>query len=849
MLPFDDDSAGIIDLSHLNHKPAGVHGPLQINSEGHFVLNGERQRFIGVNITQGSAYPSAANAEKVARRLAKFGVNLVRFHHIDNGFGAPSLIDYSGGNSRNLNAANLDKLDYFIAQLKANGIYTNLNLLNSRYFYPGDGLPASISQLAWKESHVLGFVDPRVRALEKEYAQQLINHRNPYTGLTYAEDPAIAFVEINNENGLFQQYFDGAMDAWPADFRSLLDARWNTWLRARYPDSAAAEAAWGAIDEPLGAEKLTNADFSNGITGWTLEQHGGAQVTSQTGNFAGRAGLRLQVTTAGSADWHVQLNQSGQTVVKDQLYTLSFWARSPDNANLAVSLQQAYDPWGTLESRNLALTDSWQYVETQLVANVTDNNLRINFNGFGNRLGQVFLAGISFRPGGSLGALPPGQSLEAGNVASNVRSQGYTQGRNRDWADFLRSVEAEYWTDMYDAIKTGLGYSGLVTGTAIMNTPPSTQKALDFADAHAYWEHPQFPGADWDPVNWVVQNRSMVNHFNNTLSGMAKQRIAGIPFTVSEYQHSSPNTYGSEGPLLIAAYGALQDWDAIIFFAYDAMANDNWNARYFNDFFSMNAHPTKMANLAVAANLYRRGHVSPAQQAVVMNFDPDTELDVLATRGAAWNIANGAHLAVPDTLVLVNRLALDVSPEPQGLAVPPAAPSGNLVVSDTQQLRWDLTRSNRGLVSVDTPQTKAVIGFGDGRVVELGNVRISVGTTLQNWATVALSLQEGSFAQPQAGARGFLVTTGQAENTAMQWKDSTRTSVGTQWGRAPTLVEVIPAVIDLPFSADRTRVWVLDESGQRRESLAVTDNGGQARITLTLAAASLWYEVEVDPLP
>src|SRR5690606_2676020 len=173
---------------------------------------------------------------------------------------------------------------------------------------------------------------------------------------------------------------------------------------------------------------------------------------------------------------------------------------------------------------------------------------RINFNGFGNQLTNVYLANVSFKPGGVLGALADGESVEAGNVTGNFRSQGYTTNRNRDWADFLRQLEHSYWADMNQFIKADLAYSGLVAGTAVMNSPPSTQKQLDFADAHSYWQHPVFPGAEWDPVNWTVDNQSMVNSVNNTLSGLAKQRIHGIPFTISEYQHSSPNTYGSEGP-------------------------------------------------------------------------------------------------------------------------------------------------------------------------------------------------------------------------------------------------------------------------------------------------------------
>ena len=848
VLPFDDDSAGITNLAAMNHKPAGKFGSLGVSAAGHFVVNGERVRFIGVNITAGSAFPSHADAEKIARRLARFGVNLVRFHHMDNNFGAESLINYAAGTSRTFNTANLDRLDYFIAQLKAQGIYTNLNLLNSREFKPADGLPTVLGELTWKQSHVLGFVDDTFRQLEKEYAQLLLSHRNPYTELTYAEDPAIAFVEINNENGFFQQYFDGSVDTWPSVFRAALDARWNTWLQTKYATTAAAESAWGAIDEPLGEEALANPDFAGGITAWNLEEHSGAEVAIQSGTFDGRAGIAIQVTSAGAAAWNVQLTQGQLTLEAGQIYTLGFWARSPDVTTLNIGVQQNYDPWGSVLGRSYALNESWQYFETTFVASVDDTNARINFNGFGNQVAQVQLANVSFKPGGALGLLADDESIEEGTVKSNYRAQGYTAGRERDWAAFLRDLETSYWSDMNNYVKNTLNYQGLTAGTAIMNSPPSAQKQFDFADAHAYWQHPIFPGAEWDASHWTVINESMVNALNNTLSGLAKQRIHGIPFTISEYQHASPNTYSSEGPLLAAAYGALQDWDGIMFFAYDAGPGGNWDAGYFSDFFSMNAHPTKMANLLVAASIFRRGDVAAAHNALVMNFDPQTELDILATKGGAWNIASGAHLGVPNDVPLMHRFALDVSPTPAGTAVPPLATSGPVYVSDTEELRWDMSAANKGVVTIDTARTKAVVGFINDRAFMLGNVGIRVGHTLQDWATVSLALQDGSFDQPEVGAALLVVTTGLVENTNMQWTDDSRTSLATHWGTSPTRVEVIPAVIDLPFATTATRAWILDETGQRRSELPVEDNAGNARLVLQQSAASLWYEVAVDPL-
>src|SRR5690625_5840674 len=150
---------------------------------------------------------------------------------MDHNWGGLGLIDYNHFYSHQCNTKALQLMDYFIAQLKAQGIYTNLNLINAREFMSGDGIPASIGEhewdeLDWKERQVMGFFIPEIRALEKHYAHALLSRKNPYTGLAYAEDPAIAFVEINNENSLFPHYLDDHKDLWPASIQARSQREW-----------------------------------------------------------------------------------------------------------------------------------------------------------------------------------------------------------------------------------------------------------------------------------------------------------------------------------------------------------------------------------------------------------------------------------------------------------------------------------------------------------------------------------------------------------------------------------------------------------------------------------------------
>lgn len=861
VLPFDDASDGVTHMgTRLNHVPAGKFGSLIVNDDGHFAFesSAQRERFWGVNITARSAFPAEQDAEAVAGRLAKFGVNLVRFHHMDHNWGGLGLIDYSQGNSQHFNTKALQRLDYFIAQLKNQGIYTNLNLINAREFMASDGIPASIGEhewdeLDWKERQIMGFFIPEIRALEKVYAYELLTRVNPYTKLTYAQDPAIAFVEINNENSLFQQYLDGNMDLWPDSIRALLQEKWNQWLAEEHDDTAAMAKAWGAREESFGSEMLTALDssaFTHDDAGWVLERHSGAQAQAIV-NAHDRTGARIKVTESGTEGWHVQLVHPGLSITDGELYTLSFALRSPDYDSISVALQQHYGNYELRVPYQLTPSNQWQEYKFTFVGPEDDDNLRLAFSGLGTATGQLDLSEVSLRRGGSIGQLPAGQTLEAKTVALNLRNNGYTIERNREWMRFLRALEQNYWSDMHDYVKRELGFNGLVTGTQLMNSPPSTQNEYPFIDAHAYWQHPAFPGVAWDSANWTVGNESMVNTLNNTIHQLAGQRIADKPFTVSEYQHASPNTFSSEAPLLIAAYGALQDWDGIYLFAYDARYRDtndldgHWDAGFFDNFFDMNQHPSKMANMALGANLFRRADVVPAGQQVRLNFSADRELDILASRGSAWNVANASHLAPPPRLAHTHRLALDTNDTPQGFDEPPSMDNGQVVVADTGQLTWDLSRTGKGVVLVDTDRTKAVIGFIDGREFDLGGVNIAVHKTEQDWATVTLSAQSGNLAQPQGAASLLLVTTGLTDNTGMAW-NSARTSVGTHWGRSPSRVEIIPLTLTLPYPAERVRVWTLDSRGQRDHALPVHDAEGRSRLELDGSTATLWYEIDVQ---
>jgi hypothetical protein len=220
-----------VDVSYLLDAPAGKHGFVVVK-DGHLATHddGRRIRFWGVNITDWSPgsrqIPSKEDAPFVAATLARFGINSVRFQFLD--LEAPRGLIANGDSTRVLDPAQLDREDYFIAALEKVGIYIDFNLLVGRPFKAGDDVKNA--ELLHQGAKGTSLFDAPLIELQKEYAQQLLGHLNPYTKKRYTDDPAVAIVEINNEDAIdigyrapspfYEQELVGLYNHWLAQHRT-----------------------------------------------------------------------------------------------------------------------------------------------------------------------------------------------------------------------------------------------------------------------------------------------------------------------------------------------------------------------------------------------------------------------------------------------------------------------------------------------------------------------------------------------------------------------------------------------------------------------------------------------------
>ena len=185
-----------LDFSRMGllDAPAGQHGWLVTrNGETRFERqpDGPAPRFCGINFCATANYPETPeDAERYAGRLAALGYNSLRIHHHDNLFA-----HYRDGRLE-IDAENADRLDRLVAACIRRGIYLTTDLYVSRRIAwkdIGEDRPGNVPAKTWQMVTERGWKD------WCDYTRLFMGHRNPYTGRTYAEEPAMPFVCIQNE--------------------------------------------------------------------------------------------------------------------------------------------------------------------------------------------------------------------------------------------------------------------------------------------------------------------------------------------------------------------------------------------------------------------------------------------------------------------------------------------------------------------------------------------------------------------------------------------------------------------------------------------------------------------------
>lgn len=240
--PLGDDA--VLNLRYLNEKTAGEKGFVTVDAAGDFRLGGgEPVRFWAVNTTVGREKPFVARPRwgkdepdlaYHAKFLARRGVNMVRLHaHVN-----PDVKANPKAAPGDVNEKERDWIWRTVAAMKKEGIYTTVSPYWANTLQIGKDwdVPGGPDQ----PPHGLLFFDPTLQAAYKAWWKQLLTEKNAHTGVPLAQDPALAILQLQNEDS----FLFWTTNAIKGPQRKALGKRFADWAAKKHGSLDAAVAAW-----------------------------------------------------------------------------------------------------------------------------------------------------------------------------------------------------------------------------------------------------------------------------------------------------------------------------------------------------------------------------------------------------------------------------------------------------------------------------------------------------------------------------------------------------------------------------------------------------------------------------
>ncbi|MBX7078617.1 MAG: cellulase family glycosylhydrolase [Nannocystaceae bacterium] len=380
----------------------------------------------------------------------------------------------------------------------------------------------------------------------------------------------------------------------------------------------------------------------------------------------------------------------------------------------------------------------------------------------------------------------------------------------------LADLEATFFGDAITQLRQ-LGWRGPIATTSLwgdesLYSLPSLTTG-DVIDVHSY-------GAP----ETLSTNAHVESHF---VHHMAMGAVAGFPVTVTEWNVPAPARDRFVGPPLVAATAALQDWDAMMLYAYvqspiePPVNPDIWCSWY---------DAGVMAMMPAAALVFRRGDVRSAEQRYVLALDREAAWGRPVHAGNAATIRTLAErsqlrLVLPDTPELP---WLRTGTAPEGAIVLDDVDRDHLlapatsVVSDTGEVTRDWVA---GTHVIDTPRSQIASGWIGGRSVELSSVTITMTTAK---AAVAISSLDG---EPIAKSKRLLL--------------SAVAQVAPSPGvKLPLLSEPIAGTVLLRSDQPRLRVRALGRGGASRAPVESQASAGVHTLVLPPEAPVHFWSIE-----
>ncbi|MES2455141.1 MAG: hypothetical protein V4594_06365 [Bacteroidota bacterium] len=229
----------LLDLRYLNESFAGKNGFIKLSADGNSFENGKGKeiRFWACNGGSLAKDFEDAKLDTFARFLAKIGVNMIRYHGAINPRGKNTKIT-------DVDTAEVRSIWRCVAAMKKQGIYTVISP-----FWPHNGHMGGWVPEQWGIEGYSGkddlwavlYFNERLKQGYKSWVKYLYSTPNPYTGRALKDEPAVAIIQIENEDAIFFW----TMAAIKPQLAKMVGSQFAIWLKEKYGSLDAAKRQWG----------------------------------------------------------------------------------------------------------------------------------------------------------------------------------------------------------------------------------------------------------------------------------------------------------------------------------------------------------------------------------------------------------------------------------------------------------------------------------------------------------------------------------------------------------------------------------------------------------------------------
>ncbi|MBI3570223.1 MAG: DUF11 domain-containing protein [Gammaproteobacteria bacterium] len=516
-----------------------------------------------------------------------------------------------------------------------------------------------------------------------------------------------------------------------------------------------------------------------------------------TGTVDANFELQLNAHTKPCKHYYTFLGQNSLSLssAPDASYWLHFRAAATPARNIGMSLQQMSGTYASVwPAPQATITSTAQDYDYCFSSTLTATDIRLAFlpwvsrdtdantsDPLDNQTGVLSLDNVSLSVNSGVALLPDEYLADVGGTGTIQRPQPWASGcpafsaqRYKDYATFLASVERDYYTEMRDFVRSLAG-STPVTGSQVffggshggLVGNKNMADLMDFVDAHLYWDHPTNTAS----ASWTMDNIPMVEYpadYRSLPVYIAASRVGGLPLTISEYSPNHTNRYAEEGYLMMSAYAALQDIDAVMVFNhyvwnkynYPGTAGYDPNIYYelmptqLDGWYSVLGETRAEALMHLAANIFRRADIAAAKNMIALNVSDATRINQTTSgntvKQVLENISDGST-NFDVRMGLVSRLTMTHTDSPQPALLPLPQPP---YISDTGELDWNYQPGSSRFIA-DGQRTKAVSGYLSSSSALNGMTVTGLGVSAQFGVLSATAMDN----RPLATSQQMLVTT------------------------------------------------------------------------------------------